>query len=880
MPLARTRVALGLFVIGGLALSSAVSGWQNRAWPPPVQKVSPDSPTLTPEAELKTFYLPPGYRAELVASEPMVVDPIGVDYDPEGRLWVIEMLGFMPDTSGTDSREPLGRVVVLEDENDDGKMDKRTVFLDKLILPRAIKVLDRGVLVGEPPNLWLARDTDGDLKADTKDLVRNDYGRLEGNPEHNANSLHWGLDNVIYTSEHTYHLQLKDGRFDVIPTLSRGQWGVGSDDGGRIYRNWNEQPLFVDIIPARYFMRNPNVVRTRGLYEIMMEPKDMIIWPVRPTRGVNRGYRDGVLRADGTLTTFVSAGTPLIYRGDRLPKDVYGDAFITESAGNLVHRLRIVDDGTGRLSAKNAYPKGAFLASTDERFRPVNLFAGPDGTLLVIDMYRGVIQDGQYWTDYLRHYIKTNNLELPVNLGRIWRVLHESTKRDVRPSLTKETPEGLVRRLSHPNGWHRDTAQRLLVERGVKSVAPALKQLALASPDYRARLHALWTLDGLGEIDAATVEKALADKSFDVRASAVRLSERWLADADSPLTPVVIKLADDTNWMVRRQVAASLGTLPAAARVAPLAAMLEKYGSDPITVDAAISGLAGLENDVIEKLLQGTASEQRPAGSASAASAAHPQADAIATLAATITRGRGVTSAEKLIAIATDSTRPMWQRLAVLRGTEAGLEGGGGRGAGGGGGGGGARGGRGGAGVTGLAFPQEPTALLALASGTGEIATAAKSLAARVTWPGKPAPPAIEVVPLTLEQQKRYAQGQEVYNNLCVACHQPDGQGREKIAPSLVSSRYVIAADAGIPTRIVLAGKEGAVGLMPPLGATLTDEQIAGVLTYIRREWGHTASAVAPADVKEVRGMTASRARPWTEDEISRMTAGRGRGGQ
>jgi putative membrane-bound dehydrogenase-like protein len=882
MSFARTRVALGLAVISGLVLTVAVSGWQNRAWPPPVQKVSTDSPTLTPEAELKTFYLPPGYRAELVATEPMVVDPIAVDYDLEGRLWVIEMLGFMPDTSGTDSREPLGRIVVLEDENDDGKMDKRTVFLDKLILPRAIKVLDKGVLVGEPPNLWLARDTNGDLKADTKDLVRNDYGRLEGNPEHNANGLHWGLDNVIYTSEHTYHLQLNakgDGKFEAIPTLSRGQWGIGSDDGGRIYRNWNEQPLFVDIIPARYFMRNPNMVRTRGLYDIMIEPKDMTIWPVRPTRGVNRGYRDGVLREDGTLTTYVSAGTPLIYRGDRLPKDVYGDAFITESAGNLVHRLKIVDDGTGRLSAKNAYPKGAFMASTDERFRPVNLFAGPDGTLLVIDMYRGVIQDGQYWTDYLRNYIKTNNLELPVNLGRIWRVVHESTKRDAKPTLAKETPDGLVKRLSHPNGWYRDTAQRLLVERGEKSVAPALKQLALTSPDYRARLHALWTLDGLGEIDAATVEKALADKSVDVRASAVRLSERWLADAGSPLAAVVVKLGADPNWMVRRQVAASLGALPAPARVAPLAAMLEKYGSDPITVDAAISGLAGLENDVLDKLLQGSATGQRPAGAASASAAVHPQVDAISTLAATITRGRNAASAEKLIAIAADASRPAWQRLAVLRGTETGLEGGAGRG----GGGGGGRGGRGGAGTAGLTLPQEPTALLALAAGSDDLAAAARSLAGRVSWPSKPAPPAVEVVPLTPEQQKRYAQGQELYNNLCVACHQPDGQGREKIAPTLVNSRYVIAADAGIPTRIVLAGKEGAVGLMPPLGASLSDEQIAGVLTYIRREWGHTASAVAPADVKEVRGMTASRTRPWSEDEISRMTGrggGRGRGGQ
>jgi mono/diheme cytochrome c family protein/glucose/arabinose dehydrogenase len=880
MKLARSGVTLGLFVV---ALTGVLSGWQNRAWPPPVAKVSKESPTLTPEAELKTLHVPPGYRVELVASEPMVVDPVVVDYDLEGRLWVLEMLGFMPDTSGTDSREPLGRVVVLEDENDDGRMDKRTVFMDKLILPRALKILEHGVLIAEPPNLWLARDTNGDLKADTKDLVRNDYGRLEGNPEHNANSLHWGLDNVIYTSEHTYHLQLKNGKFDVIPTLSRGQWGVGSDDGGRIYRNWNEQPLFVDIVPARYFMRNPNVVRTRGLYDILMDPKDMTVWPSRPTRGVNRGYRDGVLRQDGTLTTYVSAGTPVIYRGDRLPKDVYGDAFVTESAGNLVHRLKIVDDGSGRFSARNAYPKGSFMTSSDERFRPVNLFAGPDGTLLVIDMYRGVVQDGTYWTDYLRDYIKSNNLELPVNLGRIWRVVHESAKRDVKPSLTKETPDGLVKRLSHPNGWHRDTAQRLLVERGEKSVAPALKQLALASPDYRARLHALWTLDGLGELDAATVEKALADKSFDVRTSAVRLSERWLSDASSPLHAIVVKLGDDANWMVRRQVAASLGALPQTARVVPLATMLQKYGGDPITVDAAISGLAGLENDVLEKLLQGTAAQPAPGATAGAKLVAHSNVDALSALAATITRGRDVASAEKLLAIAADEKRPMWQRVAVLRGTESGLDGGGGRGGGGGGGGGGgARGGRGGAGTTALTFPQEPTTLLALANGSGELAAVAKSLAARVNWPGKPAPVA-DVVPLTAEQQKRYAQGQELYNNLCVACHQPDGQGREKIAPSLVGSRYVIAADAGISTRIVLSGKEGAVGLMPPLGASLSDDQIAGVLTYIRREWGHTASAVAPADVKEVRGMTGSRNRPWTEDEISRLTGrggGRGRGGQ
>jgi mono/diheme cytochrome c family protein/glucose/arabinose dehydrogenase len=843
----------------------AVPGSQTRGWPPPVQKVSPDSPSLSAADELKTFHMPAGYRMELVASEPMVIDPVAIDFDLEGRMWVVEMPGFMPDTSGTDSREPTGRVVVLEDDNDDGKMDRRTVFVDKLILPRAVKVLDAGALIAEPPNLWLAKDTNGDLKADTKDLVRNDYGRLEGNPEHNANSLHWGLDNTLYTSEHTYHLKLQNGKFEVIPTLSRGQWGVGSDDAGRIYRNWNEQPLFVDIIPARYFMRNPNVARTRGLYEIMMEPKDMTVWPVRPTRGVNRGYRDGTLRPDGTLTTYVSAGTPVIYRGDRLPKDLQGDALITESAGNLVHRLEIVDDGTGRLTAKNTYPRGEFLASTDERFRPVNLFAGPDGTLYVVDMYRGVIQDGQYWTDYLRNYIKTNKLEMPVNLGRIWRVVHESTKRDKKPSLTKSTPEELVTLLAHPNGWHRDTAQRLLVERGEKGAAPALKQLAGSAPDYRTRLHALWTLDGLGELDAALVEKALADKHVDVRASAIRLSERWLSQSGHALQAAVQKMSGDPNWMVRRQLAASLGMLPSETRVAPVAAILQKYGTDPITVDAAISSLAGLEAEMLQRLLG--------EGGSSQPSTAAGHDDAVMMLAAAISRGRDAAATEKLIAVAVDGNRPMWQRMAVLRGIESGLESGGGRG---GGGGGGGRG-RGGAPAGGgWAFPQEPVALTKLAGETGDLASAAKRVASRITWPGKPAP-VVEVAPLTAAQQKRYAQGQEVYNNLCIACHQADGQGREKMAPPLVNGRYV-TGDPSVPARIILSGKEGPVGLMPPLGGSLSDEQIAAVLTYVRREWGNTASAVEPADVKEVRGMTASRTRPWTEEEIARLSGGRGGG--
>ena len=150
--------------------------------------MSDDSPVLTPAEELKTIFMPPGYHLELVASEPLVQDPVVIDWDADGRLWVVEMLGYMNDIQATGEHNPVGRVVVLEDTNGDGVMDKRTVFADHLVLPRALKVLDHGVLVGEPPNLWLMKDTNGDLKADTKELVSNAYGRLDANVEHNANT--------------------------------------------------------------------------------------------------------------------------------------------------------------------------------------------------------------------------------------------------------------------------------------------------------------------------------------------------------------------------------------------------------------------------------------------------------------------------------------------------------------------------------------------------------------------------------------------------------------------------------------------------------------------------------------------------------------------
>lgn len=857
------------WLILGITLASLLgvgltSCQRTPTWPAPVQKVPETSNPLTPEQSLKTVVMPPGYRLELVASEPLVQDPVAIEFGPDGRLWVIEMPGFMPENAEQDSREPSGRIVTLEDTNDDGKMDKRTIFLDGLVLPRAVKVLDKGVLVGEPPNLWLARDTDGDGKADGKELLHDQYGRREANPEHNANSLLWGMDNVLHTSEHNFSYRIKGGKVEAMPTLLRGQWGMTMDDEGRIYRNWNEQPLFVDVVPASYFVRNPNLVRTRGAYEELISRKDTATWPIRPTRGVNRGYRDGVLRPDGTITTYQSAATPLIYRGDRLPKELQGNAFVTDCTGQLVHRLLLNDDGTGRLSARDAYPNAEFIASTDEWFRPVNLASGPDGTFYIVDMYRGVVQDGQYQTDYLRDYIKRNKLQSPVGLGRIYRVMHESTARESKPNLSQESSEKLAQLLTHPNGWHRDWAQQLLVERGDKSVVEALQLQVSKAADSRTQLHALWTLDGLAALDAATVAAALSDPAPAVRAAALRLSERWLSEAGHPLQQAVLTLLADPHWSVRRQLAATLGGFPATARLEPLAKLLGQAASDPILVDVVVSSLSGQEAAMLNTVL-----------------AAKGNKDAVEMLTAAISKARQPAAAQKLLELAADPKRAGEQRQALLRGLDFGLSpmrGGGGRPMtlGGGAGGGGAAaipaatGGGRAAPVPPLTFPREPVALKTLlADNTPEIAALAKRIAGRVTWPGKPELTP-EVPKLSAEEETRFAAGQQLYSSLCAGCHQPDGLGKEKIAPALVQSQFA-TGNAAVMARIILSGKEGSVGLMPPQGQVLSDEQIAALLTYVRREWGHTASPVAPAEVKEVRGMTASRKTPWSDAELTRL---------
>ena len=625
-----------------------------------------------------------------------------------------------------------------------------------------------------------------------------------------------------------------------MPTLARGQWGVTMDDAGRVYRNWNDDPLRVDLLPARYYARNPAIVRTRGLYE--PTTADMSVWPIRRNPGVNRGYREGSLRADGSLAIFSAAGTPVVYRGDRLPADLAGNVFVTEPAGNLVRRLIVTVDATARPVARNAYERAEFMASTDERFRPVNLYSAPDGTLYVVDMYRGVIQHGAYQSEYLKNHIRTHKLDQPIRHGRIYRVVHTSMSRGPRPALSAKAPAQLVETLSHPNGWWRDTAQRLLVERGDTSVAGALRALVAGASDGRTRLHALWTLDGIDALDVETLKRALDDRSEAVRASAVRAAERWLQENDQAVASALQARADDDSPQVRRQLAASLGALPPEPREAAVLGLLDRHGDDPVLVDAAVSGVAGLESRILERLL-GTSGQ--------------PRADAVSTLVRTLVRGRRGDALDEVLRWIAEPGRVAWQREALLAGLQ---------------------GGRAEIGneepfarraPAPVALPRRPDAFLALGrSRDPGLAAAVTRVAEGLDWPGKPKP-ANTTPPLTPAERERFTAGQQIYGTMCAPCHQLDGRGLNGLAPPLLGSKWVVGR-AGHAARIVLNGKEGQA-LMPPLSA-LTDEEVAAVLTYVRRAWGQTASPVEPSLVREARGASTGRTRPWTDEELARVT--------
>ena len=536
------------------------------------------SPPLSPSEALESFVLAEkDLSIELVASEPLVQDPVAITFDEHGRLWVVEMLGFMTDIDGAGELDRVGRISVLTDEDRDGQMDQSQIFMDSLVLPRALALVKGGVLVAENIPLWYVQDTDGDLKADIKVLIDSTYGG-HGMPEHSANGLFRGMDNWLYNAKSKFRYRLKNGSWQKDTTEFRGQWGISQDDAGRLFYNYNWSQLHADLVPPNLLQRNKNHMPTSGIdHGLTLERK---IYPIRSNTAVNRGYVPGTLDAQGRLLEFASACGPLVYRGNALPKEYLGDAFVCEPTANLIKRNKIIESGF-MLHAQGAYEHKEFLASTDERFRPISMTHGPDGALYVVDMYKGIIQHGPYMTPYLRQVSLERKLDKPIHMGRIWRIT-SMTDANIAVLSNADT-NALIDFLGHPNGWVRDNAQRLLIEKG-EPIGHELEEV-LTNGDALSQLHALWTLEGLGLLRAESVIPLLRSKHPVVAQTALRLLptlESDHLDIDQKLSAFIQDYFDQAHPLVQMQMVFACESLDFSIASTTSFKFLERYGQHPV----------------------------------------------------------------------------------------------------------------------------------------------------------------------------------------------------------------------------------------------------------------------------------------------------------
>ena len=487
---------------------------------------SPKPPVtrLDPAEQQKHFQLQPGFKIEPLLTDPLIQDPVGVTFDGNGRMYVLEMRSYMRDADGSGSRDPISRISRHEDTNGDGTYDKHTVFVDKMVLPRIAFPLQDGVILAlETDNRDLVKytDTNGDGVADKKELVYTPFGRVT-NMEWQPGGMVWALDNWLYTTYNPFRLRITP-KGDVIREETEapgGQWWAAQDSYGKTW--WVDGGA--EIGPVNF-----QVPIAYGAVNVAenFEPEFQVPWPAPGGIADMQGGMSRVRMPDGTLNHFTSASGVEIYRGHRMPADMQGDLFFTEPVGRIVRRAKVVvNDGVTQL--RNAYPKSEFIRSTDPLFRPVNVSTAPDGSLIVSDMYTGIIQDAQFVgpNSYLRRKVEQYGLDKQFNWGRLWRVTHDSAQPDRRqPRMYSETPAQLVKHLEHPNGWWRDTAQKLLVLGQDKSVAAALKTMASKSSNQLARIHALWTLEGLDSLDAGLARQLMKDADPQIRIQAIRASE-------------------------------------------------------------------------------------------------------------------------------------------------------------------------------------------------------------------------------------------------------------------------------------------------------------------------------------------------------------------
>jgi len=544
--------------------------------------LSPKPPVVaaTPEEEAKRFWLPAGYRLDPILADPVIEDPAQVAFDGNGRMFVVELRGYFETPEGIDLIPPIGRISRHEDRDGDGVYERHTVFVDKLVFPRFVTPFGANSILTMETNtdeVWKYTDTDGDGVADTRVLFTTNFGRA-GTVESQQSSLFWAMDNWLYSTVNAYRLRWTPAGVLKEPTgPNGGQWGVTQDNAGKVWFQGGATglPGYFQF-PVHYGNFAP---------PDQLEPGLDVVWGAPILVGDIQAGLPGTRMPDGSLIYATASAGNEIYRGDRLPKDLIGDYLYGEEVGRLVRRLRPFKT-EGLTQLRNVYPRSEFIRSLDPCFRPVDVTTAPDGTVYIADMYRGMIEGAEWAREgtYLRQKINQYQLDKVMHHGRIWRLSYDGIARDrTRPRMLDESAAQLVTHLSHPNGWWRDTAQQLLVLRQDTSVVPALERLVgvrhvpdpnsnattgsgsnpRLTPDLvpstvgsgtsltptlpLARIHALWTLEGLGALTLSLVQQLMQDPDPALRIQALRASETLHKAGDHSFVPRYRTLATDRD---------------------------------------------------------------------------------------------------------------------------------------------------------------------------------------------------------------------------------------------------------------------------------------------------------------------------------------------
>ena len=541
----------------------------SAAWaddPELLQRALPRLPPTVATEAVNTFRLADGFRIELVAAEPHVASPVDLAFDEDGRLWVVEMMDYPYDER--EDVPPEGRIRLLEDDDGDGRFERSHVFADGLRWPTGLCLWDGGLFVAAAPDILYLKDTDGDLRADVKEVVFTGFRRH--NVQALVSNLRWGLDNWFTGScgedggQVRSLRRLDQGELSAdrhfrfratgeIEALSGdGRYSNTSDDFGRRFCSATTSPVRHVVLEDRYLRRNPHLPVGQLVNAAAAEGSAGPVYPAsapEPWRVLGTAYFMsgsaesviGTIEEGGAVTGYFTGATgPLVYRGTALGPECYGQYFVGECGMNLVHRRTLVPVGC-TFRAIRVEEESEFLASTDNWFRPVSLANGPDGALYICDMYRETIEHP--WS--IPQTLKTHlDLRSGRDRGRIWRVTAEGAAAYVKPQLGAARTAELVAALERPDAWWRETAARLLYQRQDKSAISPLERLVAAAELPATRAAALWSLDGLGALRPDVAEDALADDASGVREQAVRLAPvATLFELNDPDPRVRLELA-------------------------------------------------------------------------------------------------------------------------------------------------------------------------------------------------------------------------------------------------------------------------------------------------------------------------------------------------